>query len=130
MQEFYDEISQGYITYEKTYGNKPDSIYMNPAKFADLFSWAAVTDFNIIDMTTPRKLLGMLLFTDRSFEFDFEFFEERDIQNALDQATNILEKYKPTDDLSRNEDSLTSYNTMETIQLNIPTNILSFRMRN
>lgn len=127
MQEFYDEISQGYITYEKNYGNKPDSIYMNPAKFADLYRWAAATNFNIIEMTTPRKLLGMLLFTDRTFEFDFEFFEERDIQNALDKPTNIIEKYKPTD-LSKNEDSLTPYKTMETIQLKIPTSILNFRM--
>lgn len=128
MQEFNDEIIQSYARYEETYGTVADSIYMNASKYAEFYSWSSKTGKNLIETTqSTRSLFGMRIYTDTSFEFDFFILEENDVKNAIQNSNETINKFKPMD-LSKNEDSLTPYNTMETIQLKIPESILNFRM--
>ncbi|EKU38125.1 MULTISPECIES: hypothetical protein [Acinetobacter] len=128
MQEFYDEIIQSYARYKETYGTVADSIYMNASKYAEFYSWSSKTGENLIEITqSARSLFGMRIYTHTSFEFDFFILEENDVKNAIQNSNETINKFKPMD-LSKNEDSLTPYNTMETIQLKIPESILNFRM--
>ncbi|MDC5647526.1 hypothetical protein R4534_10830 [Acinetobacter baumannii] len=128
MQEFYDEIIQSYATYVDTYGTVADSIYMNASKYAEFYSWSSKTRNNLIEITqSTRSLCGMRIYTDTNFEFDFFILEENDVKNAIQNSNENINKFKPMD-LSKNEDSLSLYNTVETIQLIIPRSILNFRM--
>lgn len=132
-QEFYDLLVDSWNQYIKKWGEEPDVLYINSAKFAEFFKWSSLDQQVIrIEKTPTQNGIGPVKYyvlrgevkLIKDFSPDFIWLEKIDVINAIKNNSESSDKYL-SEGYKPDYDEFTETPTQKIEKINIPKEVLA-----